>query len=133
MKATGFTLVELLVVVALLAILAVVVIPQYGNAADHARETVLKGDLTSMRKQLQLYRIHHGGNYPASLNQLTKKTNANGDDGDDFGPYLLALPMNPFTETNDTQTGTKGAGSQAWYYNAATGEFYPNDTDHMDW
>jgi general secretion pathway protein G len=134
MKTTGFTLVEILVVVALLAILAIVVIPQFGSAADQARESVLRGDLMGMRRQIQLYRVHHGGDYPSSLNQLTKKTDINGDEGGDLGPYLMALPMNPFTESNDTQTETKGSGSsQAWYYNATTGEFCPNDSDHLDW
>lgn len=133
MKAAGFTLIEILVVVALLAILAAVVIPQFGTAADDARETALRGDLMGMRKQLQLYRIHHAGNYPTTLNQLTQKTDVNGDEGGSFGPYMQALPVNPFTETNDIQTGAKGNGSQAWYYNATTGEFYPNDADHLDW
>jgi len=132
-RASGLTLIEVLVVITLLAILASVVIPRYGDVAEDARETVLKADLATMRQQLQLYRVNHGGAYPTSLNQLTKKTDTDGADGEEFGPYLMALPINPFTETNDTQTETKGEGTQAWYYDSATGEFAANDAEHLDW
>lgn len=65
----GFTLVELLVVAAILLILAVIAIPVYGRITDNARETVGKTDISAVEKALEEYRAANGY-YPSRLGLL---------------------------------------------------------------
>lgn len=59
----GFTLVELLIVVIILAILAAVVVPQFSASANDARFASLDTNLATMRAAVELYNAQHGG-YP---------------------------------------------------------------------
>ena len=52
----GFTLVEILIVVIILGILAAIVIPQFTNASQNARESSLQSTLQTLRSQIQLYK-----------------------------------------------------------------------------
>ncbi|HUY03594.1 MAG TPA: type II secretion system protein [Rhodocyclaceae bacterium] len=63
---SGFTLVELLIVVIILAILAAIVIPQFSGASTDAKESALDADLSALRSAIELYKVQHGGNYPGS-------------------------------------------------------------------
>jgi general secretion pathway protein G len=115
---SGFTLVEILIVVVILGILAAIVIPQFTGASTEAKESALVSDLQSIRSQIELYKIQHndilpgeilnvGGSVtPASaltfVNALTLKTDQYGNVGTDpivnrFGPYMQKLPENPFS------------------------------------
>lgn len=60
----GFTLVELLIVVIILAILAAIVIPQFSSSTLDAQEGALDADLNMLRSAIDLYRIQHNGDYP---------------------------------------------------------------------
>lgn len=55
----GFTLVELLIVVIILAILAAIVIPQFSNATTDTQESALDSNLGSMRNAIELYKAQH--------------------------------------------------------------------------
>ena len=63
---SGFTLVELLIVVIILAILAAVVIPQFANSAVEARESALDANLAALRASIELYRAQHNV-YPGAV------------------------------------------------------------------
>ena len=133
MKRRGFTLVELLIVVVILGILAAIVVPQFSDASTDARFSSLYTNLSTMRGQIELYRLQHNGSYPAILTfatQLTSKTDADGtvNAAGKYGPYLQKVPNNPFTAPagNDV-TATAAAATKAWFYDAATGEFKAND------
>ena len=146
MKRTGFTLVEILIVVIILGILAAIVIPQFTEASNDARESALSSDLQTLRSQLELYKVQHLDSYPdtadmaAFVNQLTSKTDVNGniDANGAFGPYLQSFPTNPYVNGGDA-TVTAGAnacpgdGTSGWYFNTSTGKISPNDADHKDW
>src|SRR5215213_7262621 len=56
---TGFTLIEILIVVTILGILAAIVVPELSSASRQAREGVMKDDLRFMREQITRYRIQH--------------------------------------------------------------------------
>ncbi len=132
MKRSAFTLVELLIVVIILGILAAIVVPQFTDAATDARLSSLTTNLATIRGQLELYKLQHGGNYPAILTftaQMTAGTDAAGAVGTDFGPYLQRVPNNPFTVggTGNDVTSTATGAAKAWFYDAATGEFRAND------
>jgi general secretion pathway protein G len=144
----GFTLVEVLIVVVIMAVLAATIIPQFSSSADDARESTLKFNLHSMRNQIELYKVHHAGKLPTitngSLPQLTSATNASGTVGTagasyPYGPYILtALPMNPFQNSNTVVQAssvppTAEQGTAGWLYDAATGQIWPNTTKFMGW
>jgi len=132
MERKAFTLVEILIVVIILGILAAIVVPQFTEASGDAKISALSSDLQTVRSQLQLYKLQHGGAWPTDpVTQLTTQTDAAGAAGTDFGPYLTKFPTNPFTDSADVDVGgTKGDGTHAWYFNSATGEFAPDDADH---
>ncbi|RIK66392.1 MAG: redox-sensing transcriptional repressor Rex [Planctomycetota bacterium] len=134
MKRKGFTLVELLIVVIILGILAAVVIPQFSDASTDTRVSSLQFNLREVRKQIDLYRHHHNGNFPALasfVDQMTKKTDADGtvNAAGKYGPYMQKVPNNPFTVggTGNDVTNTAAAANKAWNYNETTGEFKAND------
>lgn len=85
----GFTLVELMVVMAIIALLLALALPRYFNHLESSRETILKQDLVVMRDAIDKF---HGdrGRYPNSLDELVSER------------YLRALPVDPITERSDT-------------------------------
>ena len=60
----GFTLVELLIVVIIIAILAAIIVPQFSTATIDAQEAALDANLSAMRSAIELYRVQHNGMYP---------------------------------------------------------------------
>src|SRR5688572_12477495 len=87
-RKAGFTLVEILIVVIILGILAAIVIPQFTNASQDARESSLLSQLQTLRSQLELYKLQHLDQMPSTLvaspfdwTQLTAKTNDQGATG----------------------------------------------------
>lgn len=149
-RPAGFTLVELLIVVVILAILAAVVIPQINNASAEAKESALRGSLATVRQAISLYRVQHNETYPGQggwsefVTQLTTGTDATGAPGTKFGPYLrTGFPENPVTASADGQAVATmppaAPGGSAWIYCTATGELRanvpgtaPSGTDYYD-
>jgi general secretion pathway protein G len=84
----GFTLIELIVVVAIIGILATIALPAMRNAPIRAREAVIRADLYEMRSCIDQH-LADKGLYPESLQALV-----------DTG-YLRYLPIDPFTGTAD--------------------------------
>src|SRR5205814_10125885 len=87
-KASGFTLVEILIVVIILGILAAIVIPQFTSASQDARKNSLVSQLQTIKAQLELARLQHLDQLPTTLiggspawTQLTNKTDASGATG----------------------------------------------------
>jgi len=140
----GFTLIEVLIVVVIMAVLAATIIPQFSSSTQDAKESQLSFNMHTLRSQIELYRIHHLGEYPAiedsdDLPKLTHETKADGTvntgasdpDTYPYGPYVDSeLPKNPFNDLNTVAAGTGGAGTGAsgWQYDASTGDIWPNHT-----
>ena len=139
----GFTLIEVLIVVVIMAILAATVIPQFSSSTNDARESAVTFNAHSLRTQIEMYKVHHLGEYPeisgSSLPQLTSKTNAGGDigtgDAYPYGPYVTGeLPKNPFNDSNTVVAGTGGAvvaGGAGWQYDISTGNIWPNNEEYF--
>src|SRR2546428_10029729 len=70
-RKSGFTLVEILIVVIILGILAAIVIPQFTSASQDARKNSLVSQLQTLRSQLELYKLQHLDKLPSTLIGLT--------------------------------------------------------------
>lgn len=141
----GFTLVEVLLVVVIMAILAATVVSQFNSNTDDAKISSLRFNLNAMRSQLELYKGHHNGAVPTvtsgSLPQLTGTTNAAGTTGTGasypYGPYLVSgIPANPLDGINTVTVTTSNPPSAAtaaggWFYNETTGGIWANSAGHL--
>lgn len=99
----GFTLVELLVVMAIIATLLSLVAPRYMRSVQAARESVLRTNLAGIRDAIDKFRADTG-RYPESLDELAAKR------------YLREVPIDPVTDRVDTWVSvapTCGGGSTA--------------------
>lgn len=85
----GFTLLEILIVMALVGILVGLAIPYYRSAPIRAKEAVLKENLFQLRKLINQYYTDKG-KYPPSLQALVD------------AEYLKAIPMDPITNSSET-------------------------------
>lgn len=116
----GFTLIELMVVMTILALLLSLAAPRYFHSVDKAREATLRQDLDTMRDAIDKF---HGdnGRYPGTLEELVSRK------------YLRAIPPDPITgnvsgwvaispddasETGvyDVRSGAQGAASDGSRY-----------------
>ena len=111
-KQHGFTLMELLIVIIVIAVLAAIALPKFGNSSTRAREASLKGHLKTLRNAIGIF-SNDCGAYPAQLTDLASATApATGVDpsgagkpinaADWHGPYIQQVnndPVsgNPFT------------------------------------
>lgn len=88
-KKSGFTLVELLVVMAVIALLLSIAVPRYFSSVEKSREAVLRENLSLTRQALDKY-YGDNGKYPDTLDQLVS------------GKYLRSLPLDPVTDSTAT-------------------------------
>jgi len=85
----GFTLVELLVVLAIVAVLLSIAVPRYSGSVDRAKEAVLRENLASLRDALDKH-YADTGHYPLKLEELVTKR------------YLRQTPLDPVTDSSTT-------------------------------
>lgn len=91
-RARGFTLVELMVVVAVIGVLATIAIPLYANMLARGRIAKAQADSRSLASAVGVYGAHMGS-IPAALTQLTAVgTNAQGNRA---GPFMNSVPIPP--------------------------------------
>lgn len=87
----GFTLIELMIVIAIIAILAAILVPNFVKARAQGQLTACKSNLKNIGTAAEMYSADHNGRYPTAQTDFTK---AGGQSG---SGYLKVLPMCPTT------------------------------------
>lgn len=89
LRIRAFTLIELLIVLAIMAALLSLVAPKYIKSVDKAKEAALKTNLRIIRESIDRYKADTG-HYPLSLQDLVD------------GKYVRAIPLDPITDRDDS-------------------------------
>jgi general secretion pathway protein G len=133
-RSSGFTLIELMVVMAIIGILATIAVPAMKTAPIRAREAALKEDLYQLRSVIDQFHADRD-RYPASLDELVSMG------------YLRQVPIDPVTRAADWVTETpevtgdetereseEGAGGQGIIdVHSASDEPALDGTRYSDW
>lgn len=86
-KVTGFTLVELLIVIAVISILVGIALPRFKGMQDEGNIAKAKGELKTLQVAVESYYMHNDNAYPTTLQELTSEV-----------PLIVkTLPTDPFT------------------------------------
>jgi len=133
LKEQGFTLIELMIVVAIIGILAAIALPRFAQMLEKSREGATKGNLGSIRSAASIYYGDTHGVWPSTLDTTI---------GYSFSKYLEILapvkvtsafiPGAPSPAGNNVSVTTVGAvptgASSGWLYDSNTGNVYVNST-----
>ena len=129
-KNSGFTLVELVIVILVLGIITAVAAPKMFNTASDARDSATRQSLSVLRGAIEMYRAQNSGYPSASALTTTLLPYLQGpfpapQAGANQNPEVVASSQNPITSVEP--------GNEGWVYNNSTGEIRINDGVYISW
>jgi general secretion pathway protein G len=126
----AFTLVEILIVVAILGILAAVIVPEYKNYSQKAKESAAKENLQMLQTAIERYAVSHNGvppGYPDNNPSLQPNQEVFLSQMTGPNKYLHEIPENPFNHLNtvaiilnDAAFRPSPDGTRGWVYKPQT-------------
>ncbi len=121
-KQNGFTFIELMAVLVMIAMLVSIALPRYFQGLKKSQEAVLQEDLSVMRKAIDHY-YGDKNSYPSSLQALVDER------------YLKAIPEDPLTEKADTWQTVLPPDNTSRVYDVHSGstEIAVNGTPYNTW
>lgn len=122
----GFTLIELIMVIAVIGILAIAALPRFINLSTNAKESAAKGILGSIRAAIAVRYASNEFNRSASMLPLTLEAEM-------FQDSLI--PVEPYTNSNAVTvgSGTPDTAGSGWYYDSANGHVYINHSAYTSY
>ena len=132
-KQKGFTLIELMIVVAIIGILAAIAIPRFAQMLEKAREASTKGNIGALKSACSIYYGDWEGKWPSTLSSTASYP---------FSQYMDVIPAVKVTYPQDANYSPEGKeiaylarlGAVAtdtgtgWAYDSSTGNVYVNST-----
>ncbi len=119
------TLIEILVVVAILALLAALVVPQYTNVHSASAESSVRRQLQILRHQIEYYRARHDGVSPDLSSTWTDLLAAD---------MLLSPPVNLFNKSTVVDTAAAPGVGWVWRPTASgDSDIFATDTAWVEW
>lgn len=119
----GFTVIELLVVLAAIGLLLAVALPRYVQHVDSAREVTLKHNLRALREAIDMYYADRG-RYPESLQELV------------VARYLREVPDDPIAKRGDrwrTIAPAEGVAGRVYDVRSSAAGKAGDGSDYADW
>jgi prepilin-type N-terminal cleavage/methylation domain-containing protein len=141
LKKQGFTLIELMIVVAIIGILAAIAVPKFADMVTKSKEAAVKGNLGAVRSATSIYYGDMEGQYPENLHDGLTTADKYMPAANGLGNFTLPTTTNntgghtssPTNATKVTQGAAPTDGNGIYYINQGSrlGEVYVN-CSHKD-
>jgi prepilin-type N-terminal cleavage/methylation domain-containing protein len=133
LSAKGFTLIELMIVVAIIGILAAIAIPKFADLVAKSKESAVKGSLGAVRSAVSIYYSDNEGVFPSSsaVTDFNTALTSGAKYLKDMPIIAVPKPANHAASASVTITFTDGAGGN-WYYSGSGEGVVAVNCTHID-